>query len=382
MTEAGPDENRPPSGDPAGRGAAKLKVPEARREELPRDLAEAVGRVKEKPEIREIPDAGRRELVDDLELLARAVARVRRDGHADSIDVGSGSGTSGRRRLLELLRGSLLDHWDDEADDLDGRHVLESLQAIESLRDQLDADWASYLAHRLREPDGLELVLEVAHDLRSPLTSILFLSETLREGRSGSVNDLQRRQLGLVYSAALGVITIASDIIELARGGRRLSEKDPSPFSIGETLQSVREMVETMAEEKGVSLKFRGTDIDHRHGFPVPLSRVLLNLTTNALKFTEQGMVEITAEEREGEKVEFSVRDTGRGIPDEKTSDLFRPFQRADRPSGFAFSGTGLGLSIARKLVAAMGSELEFETDPDWGTRFYFQVDLPPVDGC
>jgi len=82
---------------------------------------------------------------------------------------------------------------------------------------------------RLSGPDGLDLVVEVAHDLRSPVTSIIFLAETLSRGQSGDINDLQRRQLRLIYSAALGLSSMASDVIELARGGDQLVEREQSP---------------------------------------------------------------------------------------------------------------------------------------------------------
>src|SRR4029077_14935877 len=74
---------------------------------------------------------------------------------------------------------------------------------------------------------GLDLLVEVIHDLRSPLTSILFLAETLQRGQSGDVNDVQRRRLGLIYSAALGLSSVVSDAIELARGGQELADRDP-----------------------------------------------------------------------------------------------------------------------------------------------------------
>ena len=104
--------------------------------------------------------------------------------------------------------------------------------AIEAVAEQLEADWSQHFTDRLSAPDGLELVVEVAHDLRSPLTSILFLAETLQRGRSGPVNPVQERQLGLIYSAAFGLSSVASDVIELARGGDRLVDLDPIPFSV------------------------------------------------------------------------------------------------------------------------------------------------------
>src|SRR2546422_9218958 len=82
------------------------------------------------------------------------------------------------------------------------------------------------LAACLSSPGGLELVVEMAHDLRSPLTSILFLAEALQRGQSGPVTDAQRRALGLVYSAALSLCGAASDVLELAQGGNRLRSEE------------------------------------------------------------------------------------------------------------------------------------------------------------
>ena len=167
------------------------------------------------------------------------------------------------------------------------------LNAFEQVAAQLESDWARHLADRLSGPDGLELVVEVAHDLRSPLTSILFLAETLQRARSGPVNPVQERQLGLIYSAAFGLSSMASDVIELARGGDRLVDLDPIPFSVADILESVRDIVQPIAEEKALEVRIAAAPGDYRVGHPVALSRVLLNLTTNALKFTSEGFVEV-----------------------------------------------------------------------------------------
>jgi signal transduction histidine kinase len=237
-----------------------------------------------------------------------------------------------------------------------------------------DADFASLLA-----PDGSDLVVELSHDLRSPLTSILFLSETLRRGQSGDINEYQRRQLGIIYSAALGLISMASDVIELARGGEQLLERKPTPFSVGEILDSVCDMVQPLAEENSNTIRILPPNVDQRQGYPVALSRVLLNLTTNALKFTERGFVEVMAKEIGRTTIEFSVRDAGRGMDDEDVAQLFQPFHRVRSSNRYGFSGSGLGLSICRNLVRAMGSDLSYETTRGWGTRFFFEVELPPV---
>jgi signal transduction histidine kinase len=106
---------------------------------------------------------------------------------------------------------------------------------------------------------------------------------------------------------------------------------------------------------------------------------VLLNLTTNALKFTDRGVVELTAIDVGPDRVELAVRDTGPGIPPEAMEALFQPWRRAKLVPRYSLSSTGLGLAICRRLVAAMGAELKVDTRPGWGTRFHFELELPPA---
>ena len=280
------------------------------------------------------------------------------------------------RRWLSLIRTAILQR-SAALPVVDSGQLLHILNAMERVGQHLEAEWSQHFADRLSAPDGLELVVEVAHDLRSPLTSILFLAETLQRGRSGAVNTVQERQLGLIYSAAFGLSSVASDVIELARGGDRLVDLDPIPFSVTDILESVRDIVQPIAEEKNLTIRLTAPESDFRIGHPVALSRVLLNLTTNALKFTGEGFVELTAIQRAPRSIEFSVRDTGRGIPPQSMATLFEPFRRRQKPGEYAFSGSGLGLSICRKLVEAMGSAMQVETAPGYGTRFYFVLDLP-----
>ena len=280
------------------------------------------------------------------------------------------------RRLVNLVRCRFLDRVQALPAPPDTGQLLRLLGAIETVSQRLEVDWSQHFADRLSGPDGLELVVEVAHDLRSPLTSILFLAETLQRGRSGPVNPIQERQLGLIYSAAFGLSSVASDVIELARGGDRLVDLDPIPFSVTDILESVRDIVQPIAEEKSLTVQLATPEADFRVGHPVALSRVLLNLTTNALKFTAEGFVEVSARQAQ-RGVEFSVRDTGRGIPPQSMVTLYEPFRRRQKQGEYAFSGSGLGLSICRKLVEAMGSTLEVETAPGYGTRFHFVLDLP-----
>jgi len=284
------------------------------------------------------------------------------------------------RRLLELLRSAVVEGWRELG--VPDAELLALIVAMERVRVTIEPNWAQTFAQQLSGRDGLALLMDVAHDLRSPLTSILVLAETLQGGQSGAVNDVQRRQLGLIYIAALRLSTVASDIIEFTQGGDQLVEQEPSAFSVTAMLESVRDIVRPIAEEKHLTVRLLAPTHDQRMGYPVALSRVLLNLTTNALKFTDKGYVEIVAQEIGGEgsnRIEFAVRDSGRGIPSDKITTLFQPLRKESGRRGQLFSQAGLGLTICRKLTTAMKSELKVESRTDWGTRFYFELDLPAV---
>jgi signal transduction histidine kinase len=325
-----------------------------------------------------IPDADAHEIAEELALLCDLLSREtphpfhRPDDTAAKLIL--------RGRLISLLRTECVRMW-GETSPAHPAQMLRVLQGLERMQGELDSlPVYDEARQRLQDNRGLELVVELAHDLRSPLTSILFLSETLLRGGSGGVNEIQQRQLGIIYSAALGLIGTASDVIELARGGERLEISEAAPFSLIEILEGVCDMVMPIAEEKGLDLQIQSIDPDRRFGHPVPLSRVLLNLTTNALKFTDAGKVELLIEQLPNNRVELSVRDTGRGIDDAALATLFQPIRRrSGGRRGYQIAGTGLGLSICRKLVTAMGGELQLETSKNKGTRFFFQLDLPPI---
>jgi signal transduction histidine kinase len=279
-----------------------------------------------------------------------------------------------RRCLIALRRRVVHAPPPMSSDDL-----LPLLRAIEAVSEAFEPRWDGRFHDRMTGPNGLDLVVEVAHDLRSPLTSILFLAETMLRGRSGPLTTLQERQLGLVYSAAFGLNAVASDVIELVRGGDRLADLERVQFSVAEALESVEQIVQPIAEEKGLTLRIERPAHDLRLGHPAALGRVLLNLTTNALKFTGSGEVLVSVRElaTDVSRLRIAVRDTGHGIPEGAIATLFEPFRRRQRAGDYAFSGTGLGLSICRKMVEGMGATLELETASGEGTTFWFEIEAP-----
>src|SRR5438128_4473603 len=242
-----------------------------------------------------------------LALIALAVVQRRPDFVSGRVRARLG------QRLVELLHSELLSCWAEDRSQTSSADILEALTGLEQVRLALEQTRGVQLHEGVTAADALELFIEAAHDLRSPLSAILFLAETLYRGRSGEVNTTQHRQLGLIYSAALGLSGTVDNALELAYDGHALAESEPSPLSLGELLDSVADIVRPMAAEKGILIRLTVAEPDRRLGWPEALNRVLLNLTTNALKFTEQGSVDISCAATGATRIEFSVGDTGPG---------------------------------------------------------------------
>ena len=277
---------------------------------------------------------------------------------------------------VDALRVRFLQQLSLETRAIDGRELVRVFSAIEALATTNDVHHGNQFTERLSSPDALRAVVEMAHDMRSPLGSILFLVDTIRRGQSGIINPVQERQLGLIYGAALGLSTLASDVVD-AINGDRLVDGALTPFSISEVMHGVLAMVRPLGEEKGLALRTTFPQVDGRLGYPSALSRVLLNLTSNAVRYTERGSVEVGCTELSATSVEFWIEDTGRGIPDNVLAMLFDGFRPA--AVGMRFSSAGLGLAICRSLLGKMNSSLQVKTAIEQGTRFSFEIELPPA---
>jgi signal transduction histidine kinase len=243
----------------------------------------------------------------------------------------------------------------------------------------LVAEGASALAHvsiaREASPDALPLLVGITHDLRSPLSSMLVLIERLRAGHAGPVTPLQEKQLGLLYSATFGVASLVNDVLDVARGTARESlSSAPVTFSVADVWKSVRVLVQPIAEEKRLLLRWSGPRQDARVGQPAVLHRVLLNLVTNALKFTDSGSVTVSASDVGSDRVLFQVRDTGYGMPASMRAQF-----NASHPlrNGALPSSGGLGIALCQQMLASLNSALELVEQNDApGTCFAFTVEL------
>src|SRR4051812_5786742 len=257
--------------------------------------------------------------------------------------------------------------------DLNANEVIRTLIRLDEAEDAWKrTDRGKFIA-RLTGADCADAVVAIAHDIRSPLGSILLLVDSLRRAERSSPNPVRERQLGLIYGAAFGLSTTVSNLIAAARGDGLVQGK-PAPFSVSEMMHSVSDIVQPMCEEKGIPLGMEFADHDARIGYASAIQQALLNLTSNALRYTDAGSVAMGCSEVVGDRVEFWVEDTGPGIPDDVLERLCYGFP----PEGvkLRFSSAGLGLAIVRTLVEAMGSTLQVDSGND-GTRFSFVLTLP-----
>ena len=256
---------------------------------------------------------------------------------------------------------------------LDAGEVVRSLLKLDEAEDAWRRTDGGKFISRLTGADCADAVVAIAHDIRSPLCSILLLVDALRRTEGTPPNALRERQLGLIYGAAFGLSTTVSNLIAAARGDG-LVQGTPTPFSVSETMHSVSSIVEPMCEEKGIPLGMELPESDARLGHASAIQQALLNLTSNAIRHTDSGSVAIGCSEFGGDRVEFWVEDTGPGIPDEVLERLCYGFP----PEGvqLRFSSAGLGLAIVRTLVEAMGSTLQVDSGSE-GTRFSFVLALP-----
>jgi signal transduction histidine kinase len=258
------------------------------------------------------------------------------------------------------------------ATDLDANEVVRTLIKLDEAEDAWKRTDRGKFISRLTGADCADAVVAIAHDIRSPLCSILLLVDALRRAEKASSNSIRDRQLGLIYGAAFGLSTTVSNLIGAARG-EDLVQGEPMPFSVSETMHSVSTIVQPMCEEKGIPLGVEFPDNDVRVGHASAIQQALLNLASNALRYTDAGSVAMGCTEISGDTVEFWVEDTGPGIPDDVLERLCYGFP----PEGvkLRFSSAGLGLAIVRTLVEAMGSTLAVDSGSE-GTRFSFVLTL------
>jgi signal transduction histidine kinase len=226
--------------------------------------------------------------------------------------------------------------------------------------------------------DSRMLLQDVSHDIRSPLNSVLFLSDTLLSGHSGPLNPIQQRQVGVLYTAAVTLVGLVNDLLDAARLG---SGTDvfiaQATFSVERVLQDVESLLAPLAAHRHVELGFKLETLGPRSGDSQMLSRLLINLVSNAIQALEEGgTVDVRVTEPETGWVRLLVHDNGPGDNGDELRDLLKSaaadsyLQR--RGAGWTH---GLGLKICSRFVEAAGGDISVESQPGKGTTF--TINLP-----
>lgn len=225
------------------------------------------------------------------------------------------------------------------------------------------------------------LLRDISHDIRSPLNSILFLADGLYSEQSGSLNKTQRRQMGVVYSAAASLLNLVNDLLDFARTAEGdVGEVAEVPFSAAGVVADVRRLVRPIAEHRGCALRMEVEARGPRVGDPQLLSRVLINLLSNAVEAAgENGEVVLRMSDEAG-ILRVEVMDDGCGAPVDRLRELLRPPR--DEPLTRMLHGQihGLGLVICGRMVRATGGDIDVDEGEEGGrTRFVVELPFPPA---
>jgi signal transduction histidine kinase/DNA-binding response OmpR family regulator len=227
-----------------------------------------------------------------------------------------------------------------------------------------------------------QFMANMSHEIRTPMNAIVGMSRLLlkKDPQPG-----QLRYLNAISQSAENLLVIINDILDLSKieAGKIIIEQ--TGFSLQTLMEDVRDMLLLKAEEKGLQLRLAaGRDIpDNLIGDPTRISQILINLTGNAIKFTEKGFIEVRAINagREGNKcrVRFEVEDSGIGIAEDYVETIFESFTQAGTDTARKFGGTGLGLTISKQLAELMGGSISVESEVGRGT--VFSVVIPLTEG-
>ncbi|MBB3103582.1 CHASE domain-containing protein [Azomonas macrocytogenes] len=229
-----------------------------------------------------------------------------------------------------------------------------------------------------------EFLANMSHELRTPLNSILILSDQLRDNRAGNLSEKQVHHADIIHRAGSDLLRLINDVLDLSRIEVGRLQLNLETLDIAGLLGEIEDSLQPLAEQKGLHLYTRiepntPARIVSDRG---RLQQILRNLLSNALKFTEQGEVEVIArgvsDEPGGEakRIQLAVRDTGIGIPTDEFKRIFLAFQQIDGSISRRYGGAGLGLAISQQLVEVLQGSLSVESSLGMGSTFTIELPL------
>ena len=222
-----------------------------------------------------------------------------------------------------------------------------------------------------------QFLANMSHEIRTPMNSIVGVTNLLV---NSPLNDGQKKYLNVIRKSAENLLVIINDILDLSKIEAGKMEFEQTPFLVTDVLDTAYHTLLFRAEEKGLEFKLDIHDDVPKAliGDPVRLTQVLINLSGNAIKFTEKGSVTIRVrlknKNTESADVEFSVMDTGIGIPEDKLGKIFESFSQASSDTTRKYGGTGLGLTISKQLIELQGGAIQVTSTMGQGTSFSFHL--------
>ncbi len=285
--------------------------------------------------------------------------------------------TPGKEDLVCNLSGTVFGTTEGEPGVyLTGRDISGRRKAEEELKEYLQRLKQANV--RLQEIDQLKSIFlaSMSHELRTPLNSIIGFTGVILMGIAGDINEEQRKQLAMVKSSANHLLSLINDLLDISKIEAGKVELSLEEFGLDDVVREVVGGSSPGAAEKGLEVLTEVPEgivlfSDRRR-----IKQVLVNLVSNAVKFTDQGSVTIAARVSEDDNLEVRVIDTGVGIRKQDMNRLFEPFQQVGPSLAKKHGGTGLGLHLTKKLAGLLKADISAESEYGKGSEFTFVIPL------